>query len=125
MGIIVTVIIRKNRSVKPSPQATMVAVAMPPQTSTVQYSHQSDPSQAEVSIQSYPNSAQQQTSLMPAAKGATCTSADVRSTSNSSVSPDDDKPAMKSVPYNAFDGECAPDGSTNDQSNSYSNTFTT
>ena len=98
----------------------MVAMA---QTSTVQYSHQSDHSQAEVNIQSYPNSAQQQTSEVPIAKGATCTSADVGSTSDSLVSPDNDKPAIKPVSCN--DGECAPDGSTNNQSNSYSNTFTT
>ena len=113
IGIIVAVIIRKKKFVKQSPQT---ALATPPQTYEVQYMHRSDPSQAEVIIQSCPNSAQQQTSQVPTSKEAICKSADVGSTSNPSISYDDDKPASN--------GKCT-DGSTNNQSSSYSNTFTT
>ena len=114
IGIIVAVIIRKKKFVNQSPQT---ALATPPQTSEVQYMHHSDPSQAEVIMQSCPNSAQQQTSQVPISKEAICKSANVESTNNSSISYDDDKPASN--------GKCTPDGSTNNQSNSYSNTFTT
>ena len=126
IGIII-IVIRKKKYTRLSQQTSRGVVATPPQASVVQYTYPLayNPSYCNPTNVQPQISTGEGATLSGVPQSAACypvypdtERAAVGTTSNPSALPDD---AVKSSPYKA---ECAPDGSTNNQSTSYDGTLT-